>query len=68
MQPGCWYLKYFVFGDIHYNAAGNVLVTEAVSRNLSAVPVVKREVPASGADSANGQSQRAVRPAGQLHY
>ncbi len=68
LQPGCWYLKYFVFGDIHYNAAGNGLVTEAVSKALSAAPVVKREAQASGADSPNGQSQHALRPAGQLHY
>ena len=40
-QPGCWYLKYFVFGDIHYNGAGNALVTKAVSRSLADVPVVR---------------------------
>jgi len=68
LQPGCWYLKYFVFGDIHYNAAGNALVTDAVSRSLSAAPAVKREVRASGADSANGQSEHTLRPAGQLRY
>src|SRR5664280_3618165 len=25
-QPGCWYLNQFVFGDEHYNAAGNAVV------------------------------------------
>ena len=42
--PGCWYLKYFVFGDIHYNAEGNRLVSGAVSQSISAQPVVKRAV------------------------
>ena len=41
-QPGCWYLKYFVFGDIHYNAAGNALVADVVSRSLAETPVEKR--------------------------
>ena len=41
-QPGCWYLKYFVFGDIHYNAAGNALVAGVVSRSLAEMPVEKR--------------------------
>lgn len=41
-QPGCWYLKYFVFGDIHYNAAGNTVVAETVGRSLAASPVIKR--------------------------
>ncbi|HVP00762.1 MAG TPA: hypothetical protein VMT15_21990 [Bryobacteraceae bacterium] len=41
-QPGCWYLKYFIFGDIHYNAAGNALVAQEVGRSLSGQPVVQR--------------------------
>jgi hypothetical protein len=31
-QPGCWYLNLFVFRDVHYNAAGNALVADAVIR------------------------------------
>jgi hypothetical protein len=42
-QPGCWYLKEFIFGDEHYNAAGNALVADAVARSLEEHPPVKRE-------------------------
>jgi len=41
-QPGCWYVNYFILGDIHYNAAGNTLVADVVSENLAETPVVKR--------------------------
>lgn len=37
-QPGCWYLKNFVFGDVHYNSAGNAIVAQAVINSLMAVP------------------------------
>ena len=30
MRPECWYLHRFVFGDFHFNAAGNALVADAV--------------------------------------
>jgi hypothetical protein len=43
MQPGCWYLKYFILGDIHYNAAGNALVADEVSKSLTETPVEKRQ-------------------------
>jgi hypothetical protein len=42
-QPGCWYLIDFIFGDEHYNAAGNALVADAVSSNLEEKPPVKRK-------------------------
>ncbi len=42
-QPGCWYLNDFIFGDEHYNAAGNALVTDAVGKSLEKNPPVKRE-------------------------
>jgi len=41
-QPGCWYLRYFTFGDIHYNANGNALVANAVINSLEELPPVKR--------------------------
>jgi hypothetical protein len=47
-QPGCWYLNLFVFGDVHYNAAGNALVADAIIRNLTEVPPAKRSLRASG--------------------
>ncbi len=42
-QPGCWYLNEFIFGDEHYNAAGNALVADAVGRSLEENPPVKHE-------------------------
>jgi len=39
--PGCWYLKDYVFGDIHLSAGGNAIVADVVSTNLEAVPAVK---------------------------
>jgi hypothetical protein len=42
-QPGCWYLNDFIFGDEHYNAAGNALVADAVSKSLEESPPLKRE-------------------------
>jgi hypothetical protein len=44
LEPGCWYSKYFIFGDIHYNSAGNALVAQAVNESLSQVPPTKRRV------------------------
>jgi hypothetical protein len=44
LEPGCWYLKYFIFGDIHYNSAGNALVADVVTNSLLEVPPVKRPV------------------------
>ena len=41
-EPGCWYLKNWTFGDIHFNSGGNAIVAEVVSQNLSQVPPVKR--------------------------
>ena len=40
-EPGCWYLNYFIFGDMHYNAAGNALVSDTVVKNLTVAPPVK---------------------------
>jgi hypothetical protein len=48
-QPGCWYLKYFILGDIHYSAAGNSLVADVVSKSLSETPVEKRSSTVSAA-------------------
>jgi hypothetical protein len=38
---GCWYDMYFIFGDLHYNAAGNAVVADVVGRNLDRLPVLK---------------------------
>ncbi len=45
-EPGCWYLKDFVFGDIHYNAAGNALLAEPVIKNIREVPPLKASIAA----------------------
>ena len=42
LQPGCWYPKLFIFGDMHYNAAGNALVADAVLKSLTEEPPAKR--------------------------
>src|SRR5208283_1485486 len=41
-EPGCWYLNYFIFGDMHYNAAGNALVADTVVKSLTEAPPVKQ--------------------------
>ncbi len=41
LQPGCWYLRNWTFGDIHLNANGNALVADVVSKDLEAAPPVK---------------------------
>src|SRR5271157_5951306 len=41
-QPGCWYLNLFVFGDFHFNPAGNALVADAVITSLAEEPPAKR--------------------------
>jgi len=40
-ERGCWYTKYFISGDTHYNGAGNAIVAKVVSQNLEALPVEK---------------------------
>jgi len=42
MQPGCWYLNYFIFGDVHYNVAGNAMFADAVIKSLEEDPPGKR--------------------------
>jgi len=48
-EPGCWYLKYFIFGDMHYNAAGNALVADEIVKSLTEEPPVKLDLSAVGA-------------------
>ena len=37
-QPGCWYLSNFIFGDFHYDAAGNAIVADTVINSLNQDP------------------------------
>jgi hypothetical protein len=41
-ERGCWYGKYFIFGDVHYNGSGNALEAKVVGDALAASPVEKR--------------------------
>jgi hypothetical protein len=41
LEPGCWYVDYFIFGDIHYNSAGNGIAAEVVTRALAENPPQK---------------------------
>ena len=52
-QPGCWYLSHFIFGDTHYNSAGDAVVANVISKSLFDVPVTRSgeatTTPAEGA-------------------
>jgi len=37
-SPGCWYASSYIFGDVHYNVAGNARVAEAVIQSLEVAP------------------------------
>jgi hypothetical protein len=41
-EPGCWYLRNFNLGDVHFNASGNAIVADVVGESLRAAPPVKR--------------------------
>jgi len=43
-ESGCWYPSLFVYGDLHYAAAGNALVADAVIKSLAQEPPVKLPV------------------------
>jgi len=47
-RPGCWYLDLFVFGDTHYNAAGNALVADEVIKSLEEDPPGKSQQQGTG--------------------
>lgn len=42
LQPGCWYPSHFIFGDTHYNSAGDAVVANVISESLTSVPVAKK--------------------------
>jgi hypothetical protein len=44
-QPGCWYLTHFIFGDTHYNSAGDAVVANVIGNALLQNPVAKRQAP-----------------------
>lgn len=63
-QPGCWYLSHFIFGDTHYNSAGDALVADAVGKALVENPAIKRQAPTSVQDSDNQPGHGAGGPTG----
>ncbi len=60
-QPGCWYLNDFIFGDTHYNAAGDAVVADALAREFNDVPAVKRQPPVAAAPAEPTTRQRSGR-------
>ncbi len=44
LQPGCWYTNYFIFGDTHYNSAGDAIMADALSSALIRTPPLERRV------------------------
>jgi hypothetical protein len=60
-RPGCWYLSHFIFGDFHYNRAGNTVVADAVINNLEQHPPAKLPQPDSTpATQARAESSQAL--------
>jgi hypothetical protein len=51
-QPGCWYLSHFIFGDTHYNSAGDALVAGEISKSLTEIPANKHQPSLPSPDSA----------------
>lgn len=47
-QPGCWYLNDFIFGDTHYNSAGDEIAAKILIKSLTASPVDKHSEGPSG--------------------
>ena len=63
-QPGCWYSGLFIFGDDHYNAAGNALVADWVIKSLTEEPPAKLRQHVSGPDLFE-QTRKRARPSGR---
>ncbi|HUI84758.1 MAG TPA: hypothetical protein VL240_11065 [Candidatus Binatia bacterium] len=56
-QPGCWYLSHFIFGDTHYNSAGDAIAADVISRSLIASPPEKK-TPATTPGAREGRQER----------
>ena len=61
-ERGCWYTKYFIFGDVHYNGRGNAVVADVVTHALEAMPIGRVSHAAVGDAHQNFRDSRA-RPA-----
>ena len=64
IQPGCWYLSHFIFGDTHYNSAGDAIVAGVIADRLTEKPVSKRQQ-ASSAEQPKGLARSTEHPRGR---
>ncbi len=56
LQPGCWYLSHFIFGDTHYNSAGDAVVADVIGKSLEEAPANKHSADVA-ADVVKGSYQ-----------
>jgi alginate O-acetyltransferase complex protein AlgI len=63
-QPGCWYLSHFIFGDTHYNSAGDAVVAEVISKSLIEIPATKRQASGPGHAPAMGSAAPVLEASG----
>jgi hypothetical protein len=61
-QPGCWYERFFIFGDVHYSNRGNALVAAEVIESLAATPPSKAPALSSAARVSKHPAQSAHSP------
>ena len=40
-EPGCWYIRNYIFGDVHFGAGGNAVIADLVGKGLEATPPAK---------------------------
>src|SRR5713226_9348460 len=64
IQPGCWYERFFIFGDVHYSNRGNALVAAEVIESLAATPPSKAPALSSAPSVSKhpAQSAHSLRP------
>lgn len=61
-QPGCWYLDDFIFGDTHYNSAGEALAADVLIDSLNRTPPARRAAE-NGIEQSPPENQRPRGPA-----
>jgi hypothetical protein len=64
-QPGCWYLSHFIFGDTHYNSAGDAVVANVLGNALLENPATKRQTPIASHDLADQSARRSSDSSGE---
>ncbi len=61
-QPGCWYLNDFIFGDTHYNSAGDEIAGKILIKSLTVSPVDKHSEAPSGSSRKIAGSNSPTQP------